>query len=113
MKKVWEVIKRVVKELFNALTNLLCPILSVLSAFAQLVHLPKSVIKSLKDAEYWCFFVSGTKKSVDKIAESIDESIEDGKLNLEEIVGITEGVVNASNKIVKAVDKIKKEKREE
>ena len=113
MKKIWEIIKKVGKELFNALTNLLCPILSIISAFAQLVSLPEAVIKALKDAEYWCFFVSGTKKSVDSLANTIDKSLEDETIEFDEIISIVEDTLVAGNKIIKAVDNVEKEKREE
>lgn len=113
MKKFWEKIKIFGKELFNALTNLLCPILSIICAFAELIHLPDAVIQGLKKAEYWCFFVSGTKESIDKLANTIDKSIEDDKVEFDEAINIVEGVLNTTNKVVKVVDKVEKEKREE
>lgn len=113
MKKVWNTIKLVGKELFNALTNLLCPILSIVCAFAELIQLPDSAIQALKKAEYWCFFVSGTKKSVDGLVNTIDKSLEDETIEFDEVISIVEDTLVTSNKIVKAVDKIEKEKREE
>lgn len=113
MKKFWEKLKIFGKELFNALTNLLCPILSIICAFAELVHLPDSVIQGLKKAEYWCFFVSGTKESIDKLANTIDKSIEDETIEFDEVISIVEDTLVTGNKIVKAVDKTEKEKREE
>ena len=57
--------------------------------------------------------MSGTKESIDKLANTIDKSIEDDKVEFDEAINIVEGVLNTTNKVVKAVDKVEKEKREE
>lgn len=76
MKKVWKKIKCAVKEIFNLLTNLCTPVMSALCVLAEALQLPTSVISALKKAEYWCWKACGTKDSIDKFIESVDDAIE-------------------------------------
>ena len=76
MKNVWKKIKLFFKELGNFLTNLLCPIISVVAAGMELCQFPISWINAVKKAEYWCWKACGTKEVIDKIIDTIDKSIE-------------------------------------
>lgn len=67
MKTVWSKIKLFWKELGNFLTNLLCPIITVIIAIMEALQLPSNVIQVMKKIEYWCFYACATKEKIDKI----------------------------------------------
>lgn len=52
MKKVWSKIKCFIKELGNILTNMLCPICSIIIAAMEVGQLPASAIQFMKKVEY-------------------------------------------------------------
>lgn len=74
LKTAWKKIKCAVKEFFNFLTNLLCPILSAICVVLELLNLPTSWIKTLKKLEYWCWNISGTKEIIDNFIDKVDEA---------------------------------------
>lgn len=79
MKKFWAKFKIFWRELGNALTNILCPIMSILAAGCELLQLPTSVIDALKKAEYWCWYACGTKDKIDEIIDKVDEVFAEDK----------------------------------
>ena len=76
LKTAWKKIKCAVKELFNLLTNLACPVLAALCLVAELLQLPTSWIKALKKAEYWCWKVAGTQDAIEHFVEQVDDAVE-------------------------------------
>ena len=64
------------KEVGNVLTNLLCPIISLVAAFAELLQLPSKTIQDIKKAEHWAWNLSGTKDIVDGLVEGIDNVVD-------------------------------------
>lgn len=110
MKKFWEKFKLFWKELGNILTNLLCPVLSILCALSELLHLPDSVIKALKKAEHWAFYANATKPMIDAIVESADKKLEDDKIDYSEAAGLLE---DGAKVVEKIINDLEKEKREE
>lgn len=75
LKTAWKKIKCAVKEIFNFLTNLVCPLLSALCILCELFNLPTSWIQGLKKAEYWCWQAAGTKEVIDDFIEQIDDAV--------------------------------------
>lgn len=110
MKNFWNKFKLFWKELGNILTNLLCPILSILCALAELLHLPTSVINALKKAEHWAFYASATKPMIDAIIESTNKKLEDEKIDYTEAVDLIE---DGAKVVEKVINDLEKEKREE
>lgn len=105
MKKFWEKFKLFWKELGNILTDLLCPILSILCALSELLHLPDSVIKALKKAEHWAFYASATKPLIDSIIDSADKKLEDEKIEFGEAVDLAEEGAKVVEKVVNDLQK--------
>ena len=75
-KKAWKKFVIFWKEVGNFFTNLLCPILSLLAACAELLQLPTKAIQGLKNAEHWAWNLSGTKDIVDDLVEGIDNVVD-------------------------------------
>lgn len=75
MKKI----KLFLKEVGNALTNILCPLVSVVVALMELLQLPTSWIQAVKKFEHWAWYASGTKDEIDKMLDEIEKIIENGK----------------------------------
>ena len=75
-KKAWKKFVVFWKEIGNFFTNLLCPLLSLVAALAEVLQLPTNVIQGIKKAEYWAWNASGTKDAIDKIVDKADEIIE-------------------------------------
>lgn len=73
---VWKKFVLFWKEVGNVLTNLLCPIISLVAAFAELLQLPSKAIQGIKKAEYWAWNLSGTKDVVDGLVEGIDDIVD-------------------------------------
>ena len=76
MKKVWEKIKCFIKEIGNVLTDILCPICSIVAAAMEVGQLPASWIKAVKKVEYWLFYACGTKDVIDQIVGTIDIAVQ-------------------------------------
>lgn len=76
LKTAWKKIKCAVKETFNFLTNLICPVLAALCILAELFNLPTAWIKGLKKAEYWCWQVAGTKDIIEDFVEQVEDAVE-------------------------------------
>lgn len=76
MSKFWKKVKCAVKEIFNFLTNLLCPILSLVCALMEVFGLPTKAIQAVKKAEYWCWYAAGTKETIDNFVEKVEDAIE-------------------------------------
>lgn len=76
MVKVWKKIKTAVKEVFNLLTNLLCPVMSAICVIMEVFQLPAGAIQAVKNAEYWCWKVAGTKTNIDDLLEKVDDAVE-------------------------------------
>lgn len=74
--KYWSKIKLFWKEVGNLLTNVLCPLLGILTAIFEVVGAPINWIQSLKKAEYWCWNACGTKEDIDSIIDAADEIVE-------------------------------------
>lgn len=83
MKKIWSKVKLFVREVGNFLTNLLCPVISAITAGMELCQLPMKWIEFMKKAEYWCWQACGTKDTIDKIIDKVDEVIEEEQQNKE------------------------------
>ena len=79
MKNIWKKFVVFWKELGNVLTNILCPIMSIVAAAAELLQLPTSVIQAIKKAEYWCWYACGTKKTLDEMIDKIDDIVDNEK----------------------------------
>lgn len=77
MKNFWAKFKLFWRELGNILTNVLCPIVSLVIAIMEILHLPISAISFMKKVEYWLFFASGTKEKIDEIIEDVDKKTEE------------------------------------
>ena len=77
LKTAWKKIKCAVKEIFNFLTNLICPVMSALCILAELLNLPTSWIKGLKKAEYWCWQVAGTKDAIENFVDKVEDAVEE------------------------------------
>lgn len=107
MKNFWNKFKIFWKEVGNVLTNLLCPLLSILCAFAELIHLPNAVINVLKKAEYWCFYACGTKEVIDELVSAADSKLEDDKLEASEAIELIEDTAEVVEDIVQDVKKHK------
>lgn len=75
MKKI----KLFFKELGNALTNILCPLVSIVVALMELFQLPTAWIQIVKKVEHWAWYLSGTKDDIDKILEEVEEIVEEGE----------------------------------
>jgi hypothetical protein len=75
-KKAWKKFVVFWKEIGNFFTNLLCPILSLIAACAELLQLPTKAIQGIKKAEYWAWNLSGTKDVVDGLVEGIDDIVD-------------------------------------
>lgn len=75
LKTAWKKIKCAVKEFFNLITNLACPIIAALCILFEIFNLPTSWIKGLKKAEYWCWQVAGTKEVIDNFIDDIEEAV--------------------------------------
>ena len=75
-KKAWKKFVIFWKEVGNFFTNLLCPILSLLAACAELLQLPTKAIQGIKKAEHWAWNLSGTKDIVDNLVEGIDNVVD-------------------------------------
>ena len=108
MKKFWSKFKIFWRELGNFLTNLLCPILSILCSAAELLHLPDSVIKALKKAEHWAFYACGTKEIIDSLVDSTDKRLEDGELDKEEVKDTISEAVEVGKEIAEQFEENKK-----
>ena len=76
MSKFWKKVKCAVKEVFNFLTNLLCPILSLVCALMEVFGLPTKAIQAVKKAEYWCWYAAGTKDTIDNFVDKVEDAIE-------------------------------------
>lgn len=76
MSKFWKKVKCAVKEIFNFLTNLLCPVLSLVCALMEVFGLPTKAIQAVKKAEYWCWYAAGTKETIDNFVEKVEDAIE-------------------------------------
>lgn len=76
---VWNKLKLFVKELFNFVTNLIVPLISILTAIAEVLQLPIGFIKGLKTTEYWLFNFAATKPVIDNIIVVIDKEVEKNK----------------------------------
>lgn len=76
MSKFWKKVKCAVREIFNFLTNLLCPILSLVCALMEVFGLPTKAIQAVKKAEYWCWYAAGTKETIDNFVEKVEDAIE-------------------------------------
>ena len=112
MKKFWEKFKIFWKELGNVLTNLLCPVMSILCAGAELLQLPTSVIQTLKKIEVWLFFACGTQKSLNALEDITDKALADDKITGDEVLDITEATLKITKDVLKVMPK-EEEKREE
>jgi hypothetical protein len=73
MKKI----KLFFKEMGNALTNILCPLISIVIALMELFQLPTSWIQTVKKVEHWAWYLSGTKDDIDKILDEVEEIVEE------------------------------------
>ena len=73
MKKL----KLFVREIGNFLTNLLCPVISAITAGMELCQFPVKWISCMKKAEYWCWKACGTKEVIEKIIDKVDDVIEE------------------------------------
>ena len=76
MSKFWKKVKCAVKEVFNFLTNLLCPVLSLVCALMEVFGLPTKAIQAVKKAEYWCWYAAGTKDTIDHFVDKVEDAIE-------------------------------------
>jgi hypothetical protein len=81
MKKYWQKFKIFWLEIGNILTNIACPVLSILAALFEVLGVPVSWIQSIKKAEYWCWQACGTKSKIDNIIDIADEIIEGANNN--------------------------------
>ena len=75
MSKFWKKLKCVVKEIFNFLTNLICPVLSLVCALMEAFNLPTKAIQAVKKAEYWCWYAAGTKDDIDHFLENVEDAL--------------------------------------
>ena len=66
------------KEMGNAMTNVLCPLFSVIAALLELFHFPTEWIKFVKEMEYWAWFTSGTKDKIDALNKGVNEFFKEG-----------------------------------
>lgn len=76
-KKAWKKFVVFWKEIGNFFTNLLCPILSLVAACAELLQLPTKAIQGIKKAEHWAWYISGTKDVIDDLVDKVDDLVED------------------------------------
>lgn len=75
MKTYWKKFKAFWKELGNLVTNVACPLLSIVAAILEIFNAPASWIQGVKKAEHWCWNLYGTKEDIDKIVDGIDNAI--------------------------------------
>lgn len=75
MSTFWKKIKCAVKEVFNFLTNLLCPVASLVCVLMELLQLPTPAIKAVKKVEYWLWYAAGTKEDIDNFVDSVEDAI--------------------------------------
>lgn len=75
-KKAWKKFVVFWKEIGNFFTNLLCPILSLIAACAELLQLPTKAIQGIKKAEYWAWNISGTKDVIDGFVDQVDDLVD-------------------------------------
>lgn len=75
LKTAWKKIKCAVKEVFNFLTNLVCPVMAALCLVAELLNLPTAWIKVLKTVEYWCWNVAGTKEIIENFVDQVEDAV--------------------------------------
>lgn len=76
LKRALKKIKCAVREVFNLLTNALCPIISAICVIAEVFQLPAKAIRGIKKAEYWLWKLCGTKEKIDEMIDKIDNTIE-------------------------------------
>jgi Holliday junction resolvase RusA-like endonuclease len=76
MSKFWKKVKCAAKEVFNFLTNLICPVLSLVCALMEVFQLPTKAIQAVKKAEYWCWKAAGTKDDIDNFLDKVEDAIE-------------------------------------
>lgn len=76
MKKFWKKFKLFFREIGNFLTNLLCPIVSIVIAGMEALQLPIKWIEFMKKVEYWCWKACGTKEVIEDMIEKVDEQVE-------------------------------------
>ena len=72
MKKFFQRLKVIVKEVFNVITNFLVPIISLVIAILEILPIPMKFVKIVKTVEYWLFYAAGTAEDIEK---AIDEQI--------------------------------------
>ena len=77
--KYWEKFKMFWREIGNMFTNILCPLLSAITALLEIFGAPSAWIQGIKKAEHWCWNACGTKEEIDKIVESVDEIVSGDK----------------------------------
>ncbi len=70
---VWTKILIGVKEVGNVITNMLCPLTSILVVIATMFQLPIGVVKALKTAEEWLWKASGTATAVEEAIKKQEE----------------------------------------
>ena len=75
-KTAWKKFVVFWKEVGNFLTNLLCPIFSLVAACAELLQLPTNVIQAIKKAEHWAWNISGTKDIIDGFIDQVDDLVD-------------------------------------
>lgn len=77
MKVFWSKFKIFWKELGNILTNILCPLVSLIIAIMEAFQLPINTISAMKKVEYWLFYACGTKETIDNIIENVEKKKEE------------------------------------
>lgn len=66
MQKFTERLKLIGKEVLNFITNILCPLISVVMVILEIFGVPASVLDVVKKVEYALFYLSGTKEDIEK-----------------------------------------------
>lgn len=83
MSKVWKKIKCAVREFFNILTNLCCPVLAAVCLVMEVLQLPTKAIEAVKKLEHLCWNVSGTQDTIKNFVDQVDVAIEKTEENSE------------------------------
>lgn len=81
MKKFWSKFKLFWCELGNVLTNLLCPLISLVIAFMEIFQLPTNWIQIMKKVEHWAWFACGTKDKIDEMIDQIEDEVANNEDN--------------------------------
>ncbi len=75
-KKAWQQLRLAVREMGNALTNVLVPILSVACAMAEVLQLPTGAVAKLKQAEHKLFFACETMEIIHTYLGRMEQAVQ-------------------------------------